>query len=233
MLSKKGGSILSERNQLVVYQFIQKYCKTFDLRWLLRKFNLPPNAYYNYMKNRKSTYHARKAEIQRRIVQIYHDVNGAPGYRMMRDLFVQRKYIYSSPTIHKYMKELGLRFITRRKKPVYRKGKGTVRYNCTIIDLFERSVIASFNGVHITSELAIETAKLAIHCYKPNKGLILHSVQGIQVNSHHFNVFFEKAHIQQSMSLVGCPYDNTPMERYYNTLKSERMNHFSYKTNAD
>ena len=52
---------------------------------------------------------------------------------------------------------------------------GTVRYNCTIIDFFDRSVIASLNGDHITAELAIETVKLAIQRHKPKKGLILHS----------------------------------------------------------
>jgi len=34
---------------------------------------------------------------------------------------------------------------------------GTVRYNCTIIDLHDRSVVASENGSWITSELAIRT----------------------------------------------------------------------------
>ena len=35
------------------------------------------------------------------------------------------------------------------------------------------------------------------------------------------------------MSRAASPYDNAPMERYYNTSKSERMNHFSYKTKVD
>lgn len=232
----------------------------------MQKFNLSPNAYYNYLKGRKSNYHAQKVKTQRKMVEIYHDTNGTPGYRMMRDLLEQRNYKYSNPTIHKYMKELGLRSITRRKKPEYTKGKahkvfpnlvkqnfvtksknkiwctdftylfldnGTVRYNCSIIDLFDRSVIASLNGEHITSALAIETLKIAIRRHKPKKGLILHSDQGTQFTSHEFNVFCEQAHIQQSMSRAGCPYDNAPMERYYNTLKSERINHFAYKTKDD
>lgn len=180
------------------------------------------------MKNRKSIYHAQKAETQRNIVEIYHNANGAPGYRMMRDLLELRNYKYSNPTIHKYMKELGLRSITRRKKPDYKKGKvnkvfpnlvnqnfvtdsknkiwctdfiylflenGTVRYNCTIIDLFDRSVVASLNGDRITSELAIDTLKIALQRHKPKKGLILHSDQGTQFTSHEFNTFCEKAHI--------------------------------------
>lgn len=32
------------------------------------------------------------------------------------------------------------------------------------------------------------------------------------------------------MSRAGCPYDNALMEHYYNTLKSEHINHFDYNT---
>lgn len=229
----------------------------------MRKFNLSPNAYYNYLKNRKSNYHTQKAQIQHKIVEIYHDANGIPGYRMMGELLKRKGYHYSNPTIYKYMKELGLRSITRRKKPNYKKGKinyvfpdlvnqkfttqsinkvwctdftylyysnGQVRYNCTIIDLYDRSVVASLNGDHITAELAIDTLNIAIQRHKPSKGLILHSDQGSQFTSKEFNLFCKKNKIQQSMSRAGCPYDNAPMERYYNTLKSEHIYHFSYST---
>lgn len=54
---------------------------------------------------------------------------------------------------------------------------GTTRYNCTIIDLFDRSVVASLNSYHITAELAIKTLKIAIRRHKPGKGIILHSDQ--------------------------------------------------------
>ena len=201
--------------------------------------------------------------MQRQIVETYHDTNGVPGYRMMCLLLKRKGYHYSNPTIYKYMKELGLRSITRRKKPNYKKGKinhvfpnlinqdfkaksvnkiwctdftylyygnGQVRYNCTIIDLYDRSVVASLNGAHITTELAIEALKIAIPRHKPGKGLILHSDQGSQFTSKEFNTFCNENKIQQSMSRAGCPYDNAPMERYYNTLKSEHIYHFSYNT---
>ena len=35
------------------------------------------------------------------------------------------------------------------------------------------------------------------------------------------------------MSRAGCPYDNAPMERYYNTLKNEHINLFTYKTKEE
>lgn len=36
----------------------------FGVRWLLRRLELWPNAYYNYRKHRKADYYAQKAEIQ-------------------------------------------------------------------------------------------------------------------------------------------------------------------------
>ena len=107
---------------------------------------------------------------------------------MMQKLLIPHGFTLSKVTTYKYMEELGLKSIVRRKKPGYRKGPahkvfpdllnqnfraerpnqvwcvdftylylkgGKVRYNCTIIDLYDRSVIVSVNGDHITTELAI------------------------------------------------------------------------------
>ena len=35
-------------------------------------------------------------------------------------------------------------------------------------------------------------------------------------------------HVTQSMSKAGCPYDNAPMERYFNTLKNKCTNMHEY-----
>ena len=127
---------------------------------------------------------------------------------MMQKLLVPHGFVLSKVTIHKYMKELGLKSIVRRKKPGYRKGLvhkvfpdllnqkfhaerpnriwcvdftylylkgGRVRYNCTIIDLYDRSVVATVNGAHITTELALCALLIAVKRHKPAKGLILHS----------------------------------------------------------
>ncbi|PPK43235.1 helix-turn-helix protein [Clostridium algidicarnis DSM 15099] len=184
------------------------------MRWLLRRFNIYPNAYYNYLNHRKYQYHEDKARVEQKIVEIYHKNNGVPGYRMMHDYLEQCNINYSCITVYKYMKELRLRSIVRRKKPDYVKGivhkafpnllnqnfkvdvpnkiwctdftyfpqkDGTIRYNCTIIDLYDRSVVATLNGNHITTELAINTLTIALKRHKPEKGIILHSDQGSQV----------------------------------------------------
>lgn len=106
-----------------------------------------------------------------------------------------------------------------------------VRYNCSIIDLHDRSVVASITDRHITSDLAIRTLKKALESQPPMKNeLILHSDQGSQYTSRAFIEFCKSVHVTQSMSKAGYPYDNAPMERYFNTLKNECINLYEFQT---
>lgn len=224
------------------------------MRWLLRKFSMSPNAYYNYLKDRKKEYRKQASRIQKRIVAIYHQEDGVPGYRQMKRYLAQEGIHISTVTCHHYMHALGLKSIVRPHKPAYVKGaahrvfpnilnqnftvekpnciwvtdftylplaNGCMQYNCTIIDLYDRSAVATLNSTTMTAELAIQTLMMAIKRHKPGNGLILHSDQGSQFTSKDFTDFCKKNCIQQSMSRAGCPYDNAPMERFYNTLKHE------------
>ena len=79
-----------------------------------------------------------------------------------------------------------------------------MRYNCTIIDLFDRSVIASVSGKNITSQLAIEVLETALASLprQAGKGIVLHSDQGSQFTSKEFTEFCKSNNITQSMSRV-------------------------------
>ena len=111
---------------------------------------------------------------------------------------------------------------------------GAVRYNCTIIDLHERSVVSSITDRQITSDLAIRTLQKALDSQPQRKeGLILHSDQGSQYTSKAFVEFCESMNITQSMSKAGYPYDNAPMERYFNTLKNECINLYEFRTEEE
>lgn len=106
-----------------------------------------------------------------------------------------------------------------------------VRYNCTIIDLHDRSVVASITDRHITSDLAIRTLQKALDSQPAVKGeLILHSDQGSQYTSKAFVEYCKSVHVTQSMSKAGYPYDNAPMERYFNTMKNECTNLYEFLT---
>ena len=111
---------------------------------------------------------------------------------------------------------------------------GEVRYNCTIIDLYDRSVVASITDRHITSDLAIRTLQKALDSQPGLKdGLLLHSDQGSQYTSRAFTEFCVSVHVIQSMSKAGYPYDNAPMERYFNTLKNECTNLYVFRTEEE
>ena len=109
-----------------------------------------------------------------------------------------------------------------------------VRYNCTIIDLYDRSVVASVTDRRITSDLAIRTLQKALDSQPLLKGeLILHSDQGAQYTSKAFVDFCGSVHVTQSMSKAGYPYDNAPMERYFNTLKNECTNLYAFQAEEE
>ena len=81
-----------------------------------------------------------------------------------------------------------------------RQPNGKFRYNCTIMDLFDRSAIASVNSDYINTELAIETLTEALKKEKPNNGILLHSDQGVQYTSWEFVNFCKDNGVIQSMS---------------------------------
>lgn len=237
--------------------------EAFGLRWLLEKCSVYPNAFYNFLKQRKAKYQLKKTHILAQIEEIYHSHNGVDGYRKMK-IYLQRRYInLSLPTVHKYMNgDLQLQAVVRRKKPAYQKSSGhkvfpdllqrdftaesknkkwatdftylylkdgSVHYNCTIIDLYDRSVVASITDSKMTTSLAVRTLKEALSRQKGKlSGLILHSDQGSQFSAREFTSFCSSVGVIQSMSQAGCPYDNSPMERFFNTLKSELIYLFDF-----
>ncbi len=221
--------------------------------------------YYNYLKNRKSTYREGKAKVQENIKSIYYNNGRIIGHRWMVTFLARQNIFISKTTTHKYMnKELNLHAITVRKRPKYVKGEknkvfpnilnrnfsvternkvwctdftyirlinGKMRYNCTIIDLAKREAITTVNSKWINSDLAIEALSKALERESPDEGLVLHSDQGVQFTSWAFVEYCKsQGIIRQSMSKTDCPYDNTSMERFYKSLKSELIYHQKFET---
>ena len=103
-----------------------------------------------------------------------------------------------------------------------------------MIGLYGRSVVASITDWHIASDLAVRALQKALDAQHPVKdGLILHSAQGSQYTSKAFIEFCESVHVSQSMSKAGYPYDNAPMERYFNTLKNECTRLYEFRTDEE
>lgn len=105
----------------------------------------------------------------------------------MRTFLIRNGIKLSKTTVHRYMnKELGLTFIVKRKKGkaceifsdmvmqeftndmpnkiwctdfTYLFLKRRKRYNCSIIDFYDRSVVASITGKEITSTPTVQILK--------------------------------------------------------------------------
>ena len=120
-------------------------------------------------------------------------------------------------------KELGLTSVVRRIKTDYRKGTAYKMFenlvhqefhapdlnqkwctDFTVIDLYDRTVVASITDKNITADLAVRTVAKALKSQTGIKStLILHSDQGSQYTSRDFVEFCEKARITQSTSYAG------------------------------
>lgn len=110
---------------------------------------------------------------------------------------------------------------------------GRKRYNCSIIDLYDRSVVATRNSNHIDAALAIQTLEAALERNKHPKNLMLHSDQGSQYTSQAFTDYCHEQGIKQSMSRAGCPYDNAPMESFYGTFKAEFIHQYRFSSDEE
>jgi len=101
--------------------------------------------------------------------------------------------------------------------------KGRRAYLSTILDLYDRKVVAykisKFNDLRIV----IDTLNEAIAKRKDVHGLIIHSDQGFQYTSFEYKAICESNDIQISMSRKGTPIDDSPMESFHGILKKETL----------
>ena len=96
-------------------------------------------------------------------------------------------------------------------------------YLSTIIDLYDRHVVAyqisKFNNI----PLVVDTLNKALEKEKDVHGLIIHSDQGFQYTSVEYKVICASKGITISMSRKGTPIDDSPMESWHGILKKETL----------
>ena len=101
--------------------------------------------------------------------------------------------------------------------------KGKRAYLSTVLDLYDRKIVAykisKFNDLNIV----IDTLNEAIAKRKDVHGLIIHSDQGFQYTSYEYKAICESNGIQISMSRKGTPIDDSPMESFHAILKKETL----------
>ena len=96
-------------------------------------------------------------------------------------------------------------------------------YLSTILDLYDRKVVAYKISKFNNNKLVIDTLNEAISKRKDVSGLILHSDQGFQYTSYQYKAICNSNNIQISMSRKGTPIDDSPMESFHGILKKETL----------
>jgi len=106
-------------------------------------------------------------------------------------------------------------------------------YLACVLDLATKEVVGWALSQSPNAELAKAALNHAIRRKRPDtKKLQFHSDQGIQYSAKLFIKYLSTLHITQSMSRRGNCWDNAVMERFFRSLKSERLNHIIFINHA-
>jgi transposase InsO family protein len=106
-------------------------------------------------------------------------------------------------------------------------------YVCVILDLYSRKVIGWSMGRRMTAELMIQAFIMACMHRNPPEGVIFHSDRGSQYCSEAFRKCLSSHRMRQSMSRVGDPWDNAPVESFFKTLKSELCGDRAFRSRSE
>ncbi|KAE9526399.1 IS3 family transposase [Testudinibacter aquarius] len=103
-------------------------------------------------------------------------------------------------------------------------------YLAVVLDLFSRKVVGWACSKTIDTDLTEKALRLAVHRRKPQKGLLFHSDRGSQYTSKQYRDCLSEFHMVASQSRAGKCTDNAVTERFFRSLKCERVHRQNYRT---
>ncbi len=106
-------------------------------------------------------------------------------------------------------------------------------YLAVVIDLFARRVVGWTVGDRLHRDLALAALRKALALRRPQAGLIHHSDRGSQYCSIDYQTELREHGILISMSGKGNCYDNSMVEAFFKTLKSELVWRTLFDTHQD
>ncbi|WP_123376409.1 IS3 family transposase, partial [Pseudomonas fluorescens] len=106
-------------------------------------------------------------------------------------------------------------------------------YLAVVLDLFSRKIVGWSMAPNMPAELVCTAMQLAIAQRQPPPGLIAHSDRGSQYASATYRELLARNDMQQSMSRKGNCWDNAVMERFFLSLKMERVWRRDYANHAE
>ena len=106
-------------------------------------------------------------------------------------------------------------------------------YLAVVIDLFARRVVGWAMADRLHQELALAALRKALIMRRPAPGMIHHADRGSQYCSTEYQAELRKHGLLISMSGKGNCYDNSMVESFFKTLKSELVWRTMFETRQD
>ncbi len=96
-------------------------------------------------------------------------------------------------------------------------------YLAAVMDLYSRKIVGWATAPRMPTELVATALRRALHQRQPAAGLLIHSDRGSQYASQAYQTLLGEYQLQCSMSRTGNCWDNAVMERFFLSLKQERV----------
>lgn len=106
-------------------------------------------------------------------------------------------------------------------------------YLAVVMDLFNREIVGWSMSTRINRKLVMDALQMGFWRKRPSPGLVFHSDRGSQYCSHDFQDLLKAYGIRSSMSRKGDCWDNSVVESFFGSLKTERVLHRRYSTREE
>jgi putative transposase len=104
-------------------------------------------------------------------------------------------------------------------------------YLAVVLDLYSRMVVGWSMQKEMSTQLVSDAMTMALWRRRPNTAALLHhSDQGTQYSSEAYQSLLQENGITCSMSRAGNVWDNSTVESFFSSMKSERVNRHRYRT---
>jgi len=103
-------------------------------------------------------------------------------------------------------------------------------YVAAVLDLYARRIVGWSMQESMTSQLVADALMMAVWRRGKPVELLHHSDQGSQYTSEHFQGLLRENGITCSMSRAGEVWDNSAMESFFSSMKTERISRKAYRT---
>lgn len=213
-------------------------------------------------KNENTKFEEKKRELTPIIEKIFNDSKQIYGASKIHAILKDRGYVVGQNTIADIMHENGWfcighgakklyymnlerkenllkqQFTVTRPNEVwvsdvtYFKYNNTVFYICVILDLFARKVISHRISLNNSTQLTKNTFMTAYNERQP-QDLIFHSDQGCNYTSATFRMCLKDLNIKQSFSNPGNPFNNSVMESFFKSMKTEKLYRTDFRSERD